>query len=126
MLVFQIKKIMYDIAKEINFDVKGVGRKSTRDSTLIKLFISPAIMASGISIIIILSSDPTELCNRLGLLLQEKQAVKNSDVIGDEIVAIVHKPLENKCISKKKHKQLLIMNVIYYTKDYNQSYFFTS
>ena len=91
-----------------------------------KIFRSPAIMASGNLIITILLSDPTKLCNRLGLLLQEKQAGNNSDIISDEIVAIVHKPLENKGISRKKHKQLFIINVIFYTKEYNYSCFFTS
>ena len=31
------KKLMYDFAKEMNFDLKAVGKKSTRDRTLIKL-----------------------------------------------------------------------------------------
>ena len=43
------KKILYDFAKEIDFDMKAKGNKSTLDRTLIKLFKSPAIMASGIS-----------------------------------------------------------------------------
>ena len=51
------KKLMYDFAKELNFDLKAQGNKSTRDRTLIKLLNSPAIIASGISTIF-LSSDP--------------------------------------------------------------------
>ena len=102
------KKLMYDFAKEMNFDKSRVGNKSTRDRTLITLLNSPAIMASGISKTIILSSDPDELCERLKLLLQEKHAGNNSDIINDEIVAIVDKLLEYKCISKKQHKQILI------------------
>ena len=54
------------------------------------------------------SSDPHELCNRLQLLLQEKQAGNNFDIINEKIVAIVEKLLEYNCISKKQHKQLLI------------------
>ena len=104
----QDKKLMCDFAKEMNFDLKAVGKKSTRDRTLIKLLKSPAIMASGVSNTKFLSSDPDELCERLKLLLQEKQAGKNSDIINDEIVAIVDKVLEYKCISKKQHKQFLI------------------
>ena len=65
-------------------------------------------MASGISRTRILSSNPKELCDRLNLLLQEKQAGNNSDIINDEIVAIFDKFLEYKCISKKQHKQILI------------------
>ena len=99
---------MYDFAKEMHFDERRVGNRSTRDKTLIKLLNSPAIMASGISKTIILSSDPNELCDRLRLLLQENHAGNNSDIINDEMVAIVDKLLENNCISKKQHKQILI------------------
>ena len=102
------KKLMYNFAKEMNFDKSRVGNKSTRDRTLISLLNSPAIMASGISKTIFLSSDPNELCDRLKLLLQEKNAGNNSNRINDEIVAIVDKLLEYKCISKKQRKQILI------------------
>ena len=95
------KKLMYDFAKEMHFDLNAPGNKSTRDRKLIKLLKSPAILASGVSKTIFLSSDPDELCNRLKLLLQEKHAGNNSDIINDEIVAIIDKLLEYKCISKK-------------------------
>ena len=88
------KKLIYEIAKEMNFNIKEKGPKSDRDRELIKLLKSPAIMASGTSNIIILSSDPDELCNRLRLLLQEIQAGNNSDIINKEIIAIVDKLLE--------------------------------
>ena len=96
------KKLMYDFAKEMHFDPKASGNKSTRDRKLIKLLNSPGLMvsASGVSKTIFLSSDPNELCDRLKLLLQEKHAGKNSDIINDEIVIIVDKLLEYKCISK--------------------------
>ena len=44
------EKVKYDFAKEVNFDIKGPGRKSTRDSTLIKLLKTPSLMvfASGV------------------------------------------------------------------------------
>ena len=100
------KKLLYDFAKEMHFDERRVGNKPTRDRTLIKLLKSPAIMASGVTTLY-LSENPNELCNRLKLLLQEKQAGNNSDIINDEIVAIVDKLLEYKCISKKEHKQTL-------------------
>ena len=104
------KKLMYDFAKEMHFDLKAVGKTSTRDRTLIKLLKSPSlkVSASGVSKTIILASDPDELCGILRLLLQEKQAGNNSDIINEEIVAIVDKLLENKCISKKQLKQFLI------------------
>ena len=101
------KKIMYDFAKEMNFDKSRPGNKSTRDRTLITLLNSPRIMASGITTIF-LSENADELCDRLKMLLQQKHAGNNSDLINEEIVAIVDKLLEYKCISKKQHKQILI------------------
>ena len=104
------KKLLYDFAKEMHFDLKAPGNKSTRDRKLIKLLNSPGLMvsASGVSKAIFLSSDPNELCDRLKLLLQEKQAGNNSVIIDQEIVATVDKLLEYKCITKKQHKQILI------------------
>ena len=104
----QDKKLIYEFAKEMNYDTKSPGRPSIRHDSVVKILNSPAIMASGVSNIIILSSDPNELCDRLRLLLQEKHGGNNSDLINDEIIAIVDKLLEYKCISKKEHKQNLI------------------
>ena len=106
----QDKKLWYGFAKEMNFDTKALGNKSTLDRTLIKLLKSPGSMisASGVSKTIFLSSDPDELCSRTKLLLQEKHAGNNSDKINQEIVAIVDKLLEYKCISKKQHRQILL------------------
>ena len=103
----QDKKLIYEFAREMNYDTKSTGRPSTRHISITNIIESPAIMASGISRTIILSSNPNELCDRLKLLLQEKQAGNNSDIINDEIVAIVDKLLEYRCISKKQHKQIL-------------------
>ena len=102
------KKLMYDFAKEMHFDERRVGNKTTRDKTLINLLNSPAIMASGVSKTIFLSSDPNELCERLKLLLQEKHAGSNSKIINSEIVAMFDKLLEYKCIPKKQHKQISV------------------
>ena len=106
----QDKKIMYDFAKEMHFDTKALGNKSIRDRKLIKLLNSPGLIvsASSLSKAIFLSSDPNELCDRLKLLLQEKQSGNNSDIINDEIVVIIDKLLEYKCITKTQHKQILI------------------
>ena len=65
-------------------------------------------MASGVSKSIFLSFDPDELCIRLKLLLQGKQAGNNSHIINQEIVARVDKLLEYKCISQKQGIQILI------------------
>ena len=66
------------------------------------------VSATGISKTRFFLSAPDELCDRLKLLLQEKHAGNISDIINDEIVAIVEKILEYKCISMKQHKQILI------------------
>ena len=100
---------MYDFAKEMNFDLKAQGKKSTRGRTLIKLLKSPGLMlsASSVSETIFLSCDLDELCNRIKFLLQENYDENNSDIINEEIFAIVDKLLEYKCISKKQHNQNL-------------------
>ena len=90
----------------MKFNIRQVVRKSPRDRSVVKLLNSPPIMASGISTVFI-PEKPNELCDRLKLLLQEKQARKNSDIINDETVAMVDKLLQYKCISKKEHKILL-------------------
>ena len=104
----QDKKLIYEFAKEMDYDTKSTGRPSTRHTSIIKILESPAIMASGISKTIFLSSDPDELRERLKFLLQEKNAGNNSEIINEEIVVIVDKFLEYRCINKKQHKQISI------------------
>ena len=88
----------------MHFDVKGQGRKSTQDSTLIKLLKSPGLMvsASGVSDTSFSPSDPDKLRSRLKLLLQEVQAGNNFDKINVEIIVLLDKLLEYKCMSKKE------------------------
>ena len=104
----QDKKLIYEFAKEMKYDIDSIDRPSVRHNSMIRLLEQPAIMASGFSKTIILSSNPNELCDRLKLLIQEKQAGNSSNIFNDEIVAIVDNLLEYKCISKKQHKQILI------------------
>ena len=68
----QVEKLIYEFAKEMNYDTKSIGRPSTRHTSIINILEPPANMAAGISKTIILSSDPNELCDRLKLILQEK------------------------------------------------------
>ena len=105
---FSKKKLMNDFAKEMHFDVRRIGNKSSRDRTPINLLKTPTTIASGISNIIILSSDSDELCNGLKLLLHEKCAGNLSDLNNEEFFAILDKLLENKCLSKNQLKQILI------------------
>ena len=63
MLAYQTKKLIYDFAKEMNFDSNAQSNKSAGDRTLLKLLKPPAIMASGVSKTIFFSSDHDELCD---------------------------------------------------------------
>ena len=107
------RKILYDFAKEMYFE-KAPGNKSTRDRSLIRLLKSPSLMvsASGVSSFLsktrFMSSDRNELCDRLKLIRQEKQAFNNSHIINQEFIAIVDKLLEYKCISTKQLKFFLV------------------
>ena len=74
------------------------------------------VFASGVAKTIFSSSDPNELCDKLELLLQQKQAGNNSIMFDQEIFAIIGNFLEKKCISTKKHKQLLIRYNLLHTK----------
>ena len=58
------------------------------------------VFAPGVSRTKFLTSDRAETCDRIKLVLQEEQTCKNSDLTYEEIVAIVDKFLEYKCISK--------------------------
>ena len=65
------------------------------------------ISASGISNTIFLSSNPDELCKRLKLLIQEKRAGKNSVIINEEMVVIIDKLLEYKCMTPTQPKKII-------------------
>ena len=84
----QDRKIIFEFGKEMRFDIKQKGRPSNRDKSIIKLLDSPAMMASGISYIKVLQSDPDELCHRFELVLEEKQAGNNSIIVDEEVVVI--------------------------------------
>ena len=76
------KTILYEFAKKRSAYEKGWGNKSNKDKTLIKLLKSPASMAPGDSkCTMFVSFNPTELCDRLKLLLQEKQVGNHSNKI---------------------------------------------
>ena len=99
--------LMYEPRKEICFDEKAQCNKSPRDRSFIRLLKSSAIMDSGHSTRF-LPESPNELCDSLKLLVQEKKAASKSNIIDGEIVAIVDKLLEYKCISTNQHKILLL------------------
>ena len=103
----QNRQIINEFGREMKYKLKTKGRPSIRHNSMIRLLNQSPITGSGFTKTIILSSDPDELCNRLRLILQEKQAGNNSHIINKESVAIVDKLLEYKYISKKQHEQIL-------------------
>ena len=99
------KQLLLDFLDEKRFDVEHTGNKSTRDKNLIKLINSPAIRAGSLKeskpkgcSTKFLSSNPNELCDRMKLILQENQALNNSNIMKEEVVIIADKFLEYKCI----------------------------
>ena len=89
------------------FDEKALGYKNTRVKYLIGLLKSPATMPSGI-FTKFLPENIDELCDRLELSLQEKQAENNSNMIKEEVVAIADKFLECKRIPTKQHRYTIV------------------
>ena len=90
----------------MKFVIKKEGRKNPRARSVGELPDSPAILATGFSTKFS-PENPYELCDKLRLLLQEKQADNHFDKINQELFAISDKLLEYKCISMKQHKVLL-------------------
>ena len=82
------KKLECEFAEEKYFDEKVLDNSTIRGETLIRLLQSNAIMASGFCTIS-LPKNTTRLCDRLKLLLQNKQHENNSDLFYEEIVTIV-------------------------------------
>ena len=66
------RKKIWEVAEEMNFVIKNISRKSPRDGSFVELLKSPAIMASRTSTKF-LSSDPNDFCDRLRLIIPEKQ-----------------------------------------------------
>ena len=93
--------MMFDFAKKMYFGEITTGIKSTQDRTFIKLLELSSIMvsASGVSKAIFLPTDPNELCERVKLFLNEKQAGNKSELIKEEINALVDNLSEYKFIS---------------------------
>ena len=87
--------------------MKRLVNKSSRDKYLLRLLKSPAIKASGVSSMF-LPENPSELCDRLNILLQKEEAGKNFNIINEEIVALADKLLEYKCMSTEQHKFVLL------------------
>ena len=93
----------FDFEKQMKFDGKALGIKSTRDKSDIGLLKSPAIRVSGSSIMF-LPENPNELCDRIKILLQKKQAGNVCNKTDEEILVKRDKLIEYNCISTEQHK----------------------
>ena len=87
------RELSIDIMDETLFDIHSRGKR-LRDKSLIKNhFNERSILASGFRTIF-LSEKPNEICGKVKLLLQEKRAGKNSNIVNKKIVAINDKIVE--------------------------------
>ena len=97
---------------EMHFDIHKKGGKGSRDRTLIDNYYNKrSILKSGLRTTFH-SENSDELCDRIKLILLEKQAGNNSNTINEEMFAIIDKLLEYKCIistQHKKNKNILIL-----------------
>ena len=94
---------------EMHFDTHAWG-KSLRDRNPIKnYFIERAILASELKrseTAIFLWKKPKELCDRLRMIIPEKQTGSATKIFYEGIVAITHKLLEYNCIIPSQHKKI--------------------
>ena len=86
---------MSEFAEEKYSDEEALGNESTRDKCPIRLLQPPVIMAASLKVskTRFLSSNSKELCERLKLLPQEKQAENFSQIITEKIIALADKLL---------------------------------
>ena len=99
----QDRKIILEFAEEMKFDMKKIGRKSLRDSSIVELLksrLSWQLEFPHYFYHLILMNYV-----RLKLLPQEKRAGNNSNIIKEENVAIIDKLLEYKSLTPSEHKK---------------------
>ena len=98
---------VFDFAKEMYFDERTAGNKTLSDKSLTRLLKSLAIMGFGISKMF-QPANRNELCQKLNLLVQTKQAGTTSDIIIKQNIPTTDNLLEYKCISTKEQRFLLL------------------
>ena len=82
------KKLMYDFAKEMHFNIRGPGNKHNRDRTLIKLLKSQGLMmsASGVSETILFIFWSWRTVWKVGITITRKKARINSEIINEKLL----------------------------------------
>ena len=111
------KKLLFEFAKEVNFDEEALGNQSVWDNAFFRLLKSPAIKAKSLrkkffsnpleTSTRFLSFNHNKICDRLKFLIQEKQAGSNCYIFKEDIVALTYKLWEYKCMSTKQHSTLV-------------------
>ena len=90
---------------EIDFDLLRKD-KSSRDKKLIQNYYNKRVLpACGLKTNFF-SENPNEVCDRTKLLLQEKRAGNKTNIINEEIFALVDEILENKCITSTQRTKI--------------------
>ena len=101
-------KLITGSRNEIHFDLHAL-RKSLRDGNLTKnYFNKKTVVASGIKrseTTNFLTQDPHEFCDRLRLIIQEKQAGNDTTRFDNETVAFLDKFLEYNYFNPVQHKK---------------------
>ena len=101
-------KPIIEFMDEIRFDVHARG-KNLRDKNLIKSnFQKSASLASWLKRSerpVFIPEKSNEIYDRLCLIMEEKQAEKDTTRFDDDIVAIIDELLEYKCINPIQHKK---------------------
>ena len=88
------QKLAYKVGKEMHFDGKAPPKKASEIEHLQGCL--NHLLSWLLDFLQFLSFDPNRLCNRLKILLQEKQAGNNSKRFDEEIVALADEILEYK------------------------------
>ena len=102
---------LYDFAEQIYFDDKALGKKNTREKTIIRWLKSPVVLVAGILTMFLpenLWIYQNELCDRTKFLIEKKQAGKTSNIFNEENIAVADKLIEKKCKSRKQHELMII------------------
>ena len=116
-----IKKDSPDAKQIINFSdemhsqIHTTG-KSNRDRPLINDHHNKRALLASVQEVIFLSEHPNELCDRLCLIIQQKQAGNDTNKFDNEIVAILDKLLEYKSITSSQQKKILNKFNLLHTK----------
>ena len=100
-------KLYTDFMDEIRFDIHARGG-SFRDRNVKENHLNKrTILVSGLKrsqTTFLLSQNPDELCDRLCLMIHEKQTWNNTKRFDKEAVTLFDKLLEYECITTTQHK----------------------